>query len=314
MADASSKNARTCLIVAAVLLVLMMVPVVLFWLFVRSLEVDEVKIAGGSILEIDFADVFGDGPTSVDLGPFLTTGLISLWELDRAIDAAAEDEDIAGIQLQIRGSAIGWAGAEEILARLDQFRAGGKPVHALIDADMVDDHDYFLATGADRIWITPAAASVINGLAAEAQFMRGTLEKLHIEPQVIMYKEYKSAGEQFGNYEMSPYMRESLAAVLATTQARFEARLEARRGLDPATVRDFLGRGMAPAGALLESGLVDELGYVDEVRAALAAAAGADEYRGVSASRYLSRLRGSAPRRPQIALIFGEGPVVTTAP
>ena len=73
MAEGSTRNARGCLIVALVLLVLMMVPVVVFWLFVRSFEVDDVEVSSGTVLEVDLGAVFGDGPAAVDLGPFVTT-------------------------------------------------------------------------------------------------------------------------------------------------------------------------------------------------------------------------------------------------
>ena len=102
------------------------------------------------------------------------------------------------------------------MTQLDEFRASGKPVHALVQSDMLDDLTYYLATPADRIWIKPQIAGAINGLVVESPFVRGTLEKLHVEPQVIMYKEYKRAGEMFANYEMSPYMRESLQAPIVS--------------------------------------------------------------------------------------------------
>ncbi|MEE2778122.1 MAG: S49 family peptidase [Acidobacteriota bacterium] len=314
MDEGTSRNARSCLIVAAILVLLMMVPVVFFWVLLRSFEADEIEISGGTILEVDLGAVVGDGPFPVDLGPFFGSGPLSLWELNRALDTAAEDDDIVGVHLLIRGSAIGWAGAEEVLSHLDAVRAAGKPVHALLESDLIDDHDYFLATGANRILVSPAASAAINGIAAEAQFMRGTFDKLHIEPEVFMYKEYKSAGEGYANYEMSPYMRESLTAVLATTHERLLARIADRRGLDEAAVAAFMERGIAAAEHLEAAGLADALGYSDELRSGLERAAGVEDYKSVTVGTYLSAARPAASTRPEIALIFGEGPIVVSAP
>jgi protease-4 len=316
MAEAKSKNATSCLIVLAVLIVLFMVPVALFWFFVRSLEGERVTVGSGTVLELDLAGVAGEGPSRIDFGPLFGRGAMSLWDLGRTIDAAAQDDDVVAIRLVLRGTQMGWASAEEILAHLDRFREGGKPIYALLEGDVLDDLTYFLATAADRVWIAPATAAAINGLVLESPFFRGTLDKLHIEPQVLMLGDYKSAGEPFLNYEMSPYMRESLEALLATTQGRFNERVTERRGREPAQVEDVLRKTVLTAREMVEGGLADEIGYLDQVDAALVEQAGVEEYQGVAAAQYRSaRARGrSAGSGDRIALVFGEGPVLTEAP
>ena len=311
----SSKLGCIALAVAAVGLVVLVSVVLLFWLAVRSLGGSAADVARGTVLEVELAGSFSEGPVELDLGPFFGSSTSSLWEIRRGLRAAADDPDIVGIRLRLGSTFLGWPAADEILASLDRFRAAGKPVYALMGGDMVGDLEYFLATGADRIWLTPEAAAVINGVVAEAQFFRGTLEKLHVEPEVIMYKEYKSAGEPFANYEMSEYMRESLSAVLDSIHARFLERVVERRGVDRSSLVEFLGRGMAPASALLDLGLVDELGYADQVEAAFVDRLEVEEYRRISLSKYLASLgRSRTPRGTKIAVVFGEGAVVTDAP
>jgi protease IV len=311
-----SRNAASCLIVLAVLLVLLLVPVSLFWYFVRSLEGERVSVTSGSVLELDLGTVTGDGPAGIDFGPLFGQGAMSLWDLGRTLDVAAEDDDVVAIRIVLRGAFMGWASAEEVLAHLDAFRDSGKPVYALLEGDIIDDLTYFLATAADRVWVAPATAAAINGLAVESPFFRGTLDKLHIEPEVLMLGKYKSAGEPFVNYEMSPYMRESLEAVLATTQDRFNERVAERRQREPAQVQELLRRTLLTAREMVEGGLADDIGYLDQVDAALIEQTGVDEYHGVAAASYRSargrgRARGAGDR---IALVFGEGPVLTDAP
>jgi protease-4 len=314
MSTNQNRQTRGCLLAGAVLLALMMVAVVAVWLLVRTFQSSAPRVARDTVLEIDFGAVVADGPSQVDMGPFFTQRALSLWELTRAIDRARDDDRIAGIRLLGGTGAIGWAGAEEVLTALDRFRAADKPVFAHLEADFIDDHGYFLATGADRIWLSPLTASAINGLAAEAHFYRGTFDKLHIEPQVFMLKEYKSAGESFSNYEMSPWMRESLAALLEGTQERFIERVASERAVPEAALRSFFEQGMAPATDLLELGLVDALGYADEVDDAFAARTGRP-YVGIGAADYVATAGAARPGSgPLVALIFAQGPVVTSAP
>lgn len=315
MSEKRSKSSAGCVLVAVVLLILLLVPVVLFWLLVRSLEGERVTVSAGTVLELDLSAISSEGPAPLDVGTLLGRPSMSLWQLTRAIDRAAEDRRVAGLLLMLRTPSLGWAGAEEVLEHVDAFRESGKPVYALLETDIIDDLTYFLATGAERIWIAPATAVAVNGLALEAQFYRGTLDKLHIEPQVIMYKEYKSAGEPFANYEMSPAMRESLEAVLDTTHERLVERIVERRGVEPGNVRDFLARGMVPAEALVAAGLADAIGFSDEVETAFTEQAPIEDYEGLSLRDYVSardlrRARGKA----RIALIFGEGIVLPDAP
>jgi protease-4 len=115
---------------------------------------------------------------------------------------------------------------------------------------------------------------------------------------------------------MSPYMRESLQAVLETTRRSFVERVAARRGRDAAAVESALERTVLTAREVIEAGLADEIGYVDQVEAALVEATSIDEYRGIEAAQYWSArdpggARGSGDR---LALVFGEGPVLTDAP
>ena len=317
MTEPKSRNLSSCLIVAVVLFVLLMAPIAMFWFFVRSLEGEPASVESGSILELDLSAVTGEGPTAIDFGPLFGSAAMSLWDLGRTIDAAAEDDDIAGMRIVLRGSVLGWASAEEVLAHLDRFREGGKPIHVLLEGDLLDDLTYYLATAADRVWIAPTTAAAINGLVVESAFFRGTLDKLHIVPEVIMMGNYKSAGEPFLNYEMSPYMRESLQAVLDTTHQSFVTRVATRRKREPAEVEGTLLRTMLTAREVIDAGLADEIGYLDQVDTALAEAAGIDEYSGVAAAEYRAArdgdgLGGSGGDR--LALVFGEGPVLTDAP
>ena len=74
MAEPKTRNAASCLIVVAVLFVLLLVPVGLFWFFVRSLEGEQVSVTRGTVLELDLSGVASEGPSGIDFGPFFGPG------------------------------------------------------------------------------------------------------------------------------------------------------------------------------------------------------------------------------------------------
>jgi protease-4 len=284
-------------------------------LLVRMLTPKKVNIEKGTFLEIELGGILNEHQSQNILSELAGDLTTSVWSVRNALRNAAEDEDIAGVVLKIQTAVSGWGVAEEILAQLDDFRESGKPVYALFETDMMDDLGYFLATGADQIWVTPEIGVLVNGLASEVAFWRGTLEKLHIEPEVIMYKEYKSAGEPYVNREMSPHMREALTDVLTTIDTRFRERLVARRGIEEASLGQFLALGMGTTQDMIEYGLVDKAGYLDEIQKECKERTETEEYQKVTLSEY-SRSSKPTPSdaTETLAVVFGEGAIVANSP
>jgi protease IV len=279
---------------------------------VGSLLSKKVSVKPGTVLEITLTGAIAEGPGSSFLSELTGSDSLSIWNIRRALRAAASDPNIVGIRVLIQTPSVGWGAAEEILRELDKFRESKKPVYVLCQSDTIGDIDYFLATGGDRILISPETGVLINGLAAEYKFWRGSLDKLKIEPEVIMYKEYKSAGEPYLNKKMSPYMREATTALLNNVEACFKERVTRRRGIDPKAYEDLLERGMTTTSELLKMGFVDKQGYLDEVQKAFEGLPGVDKYRGANLSTYLSSLKtkGDKPDKT-IAVVFGEGEILS---
>src|SRR5205085_10262686 len=109
------------------------------------------------------------------------------------------------------------------------------------------DIDYACSLGATKTWLAPEATFGVNGLSAEVEFWRGTLDKLHIVPQYFMMKEYKSAGEPYSRYEMSPAFREAPTALIGDIWEPFVAEVVKRRGIDPAAFRAAADAGIMTA-------------------------------------------------------------------
>jgi protease-4 len=95
---------------------------------------------------------------------------------------------------------------------MDYFRQSGKPI--IVYMTMASEREYYLALGADEIYMPPEAMLSLRGLKVSASFLRGILDKIGIEPQVKRIGAYKSAGDQLARRTMSDAQREVLTSLL----------------------------------------------------------------------------------------------------
>ncbi len=136
---------------------------------------------------------------------------IGLKELKSAIRHAKDDPKIKGIFLEPRIFDAGYASLGELKAALQDFKSSGKFIVAY--SEMYSEKGYYLASVADKIFLTKDYGMVeFNGLSAEEIFIKGTLDKLGVEPEIFRVGEYKSAVEPFMRTNMSDPNRLQLSS------------------------------------------------------------------------------------------------------
>ncbi len=168
---------------------------------------DKANVVYNSVLHIKFNGPVNDRENNnpfdaIDLSTFKSSIQPGLNDILRAINYAATDEKIAGIFLEVPDIQAGTATVEEIRDALEDFKGSGKFVVAY--ADFYSQKAYYLVSVADEIWMHPEGFVWMAGLSAQSAFLRGALDKLGIEPQVIRKGKYKSAAETWALYQMSP--------------------------------------------------------------------------------------------------------------
>jgi protease IV len=107
-------------------------------------------------------------------------------------------------------------------------------------------------------------------------FLRGTLDQLGVDFQVAKRYEYKSAAEQLTERSFTGPAREATERLAASVITQLTDAIAERRRMDPVKVRELIDRGPFLAAQAHEAGLVDELGYRDEVYARVRRQAGQD--------------------------------------
>jgi protease IV len=252
-------------------------------------------IPEGAPLEIPF-------PGLEDRGP------ISLPELYEALSGAAVDNRIKAVWLEPRGIQAGWGKLDEIRTGLERVRKAGKPVYAFLQGPSA--RDYYLASAADRVFMTPEDLLDLKGMRIEATYYKGTLDKIGVQVEVEHVGRYKDAGDVYTRTSMTPETREVLNSVLDVLFGRLVGTVATARKKTPDQVRTLIDQGPFLAPAAKAGGLIDALAYRDEVEKELKEKIKTSSLPKVSPRDYLQS--GGAPggRRSKVALLVAQGDII----
>ncbi|MBK9527638.1 MAG: S49 family peptidase [Acidobacteria bacterium] len=130
--------------------------------------------------------------------------------------------------------------------------------------------EYYIATAADKIFLPPSGDIYINGLAAEAMFYKGSLDKLGVEVDAIQIgPKYKSAPDQYTKTTMGDGQREVINAVVDEYFTRFTSGIAESRKKSVEDVKALIDGAPYNAKQAKELGLIDEAFYREQVDAEL---------------------------------------------
>jgi protease-4 len=235
-------------------------------------------------------------------GPALPTVLLQL-------EKATFDERIRGVLIHIRALQMSYAQIQELRDALARVRAADKSVVALLDLNSINaTREIYLASAADRVYLTPGYLGPLSGIAGQFLFLGGLLDKLGVEMQYERIGKYKSAPEALAAREMSEPAREMMNDLLDGLYAQILAGLGSGRGLDAKTLAEIIDGAPSTADELVRAGIAD--GVADRDQALERAGLGEveeitiDEYLHVD-PRDLGLRNG-----PAVALIFGSGTII----
>lgn len=250
-------------------------------------------------------------PVSVPL-PFVGTAEVAtVRDLWMTLRKAAVDKRIKAVVLEPAGMDMGWAKADELRQDLLQFKKSGKPLYAYLRRPRT--RDYYLATAADRIYMSPEDVLDVKGLRAELMYFRNTLDKIGVQMQVYHIGKYKNAGDMFTQTTATPETREVMNSVLDTVYGYMVDVFARGRHKTPEEMRALIDKGPFLAEQAKQFGLVDDLRYEDELYTELKSRLKQREIKKVIHTDYM-RVPGSTlglDGRKNIAFVVGEGTIVS---
>ena len=230
------------------------------------------------------------------------------------LEKAAADAHIRAVVVQPVGLQAGWGKLEELRMDLERFRKSGKPVFAYLRQP--GSREYYLAAGADRVWMGPSDPLMLKGLRAEGMYFKKTLDKIGVIVEVEHAGKYKDFGDMFTRSDMSPETREVLTGLVDELYGNLVARIAAGRKKTPDAVRDIIDRGPFTAPQALKAGLVDELAFEDQMWGGIKERLKSGEPNKVSFDRYRKVPLDSLglAGKSRIALVVGQGDILRGDP
>ena len=271
---------------------------------------------GPLLLEIDLTAPPADPPAGDPLARLGARGRPQRGPLLRALHEAGSDRRVVGLVAKV-GGALPWALAQELRLGVAAFAASGKPTVAWAESFGQGASDlpaYVLASAFDELWLQPSGGLNLLGVALETTFLRGALDKLGVEPELEGRYEYKNAVDRINRTELTPAHRESLERLSGSLVDEAVRAVAAGRGLAADEVRSLVDTGPRTAEEARRAGLVDRLGYRDEVYASVRKRVG-DRAALLFADRWRPRARPTLPSLPgrprgHVALVEVRGGIV----
>lgn len=304
-----SKGARIALILAVVLIFVVVVAAVIGGIVWLGKE----GVPDKTILEADFErGIVEYVPPGDPVSQILSEKMPTTLDLVEALVRAAEDERVVGLVARVGNPPMGLAQVEELRDAVELFREAGKPAVAYADTFGEfgpGNTGYYLATAFDEIYMQPSGDLGLTGLLLESQFLRGTLDKLDMEPRMDNRKEFKSAMYTFTEREMTDAQEEALRAVMDSVFGRMVEAIAQARGLSADEVRSIIDRGPVLGPGAVEAGLVDGLAYRDQVFETARGLAGEEDAEYLYLTRYGKRAGSPYAEGETVALIYGVGAV-----
>ncbi|MBN2378955.1 signal peptide peptidase SppA [candidate division WOR-3 bacterium] len=189
---------------------------------------------------------------------FGSTKAKTFYDLLNEIRDMGDRKDIKGVLLDFRGASYSWYQVEEIRAELASLKEKGKKILAFSEGYSIGS--YYLASVADRIYMIPTGDFYLAGGYYRTLHVKGTLDKLGIEPDFYRVGEFKSAYEVVNLSEPSAEDRKQLETCLNSQYTHILTTIERDRGILRSEFEKLMNERILFTGdTALALGLVDSL-------------------------------------------------------
>ena len=258
------------------------------------------------ISEVSYAE-FDQTSFSLDQG-------FGLREIKIGLEAAKSDDKIKGVFLNVTNLSAGMATTEEIRDAIIDFKSSGKFVYAY--SEFYSQKAYYLSTAADKVYLFPAGMLEFKGLGAELMFLKGAIDKMGVDVQIIRgsNNKFKSAVEPLMYDSMSVANREQTMTYISALWNQMLIGVNEKTGVSANMLNEIAdSMYVRSSKTALSYKLVDELIYEDELLAMFKEESGTKKGKDlnlVSFKKYASKKAKKSDRKNKnsnIAVVYAVG-------
>ncbi|HEY5970275.1 MAG TPA: signal peptide peptidase SppA [Chitinophagaceae bacterium] len=288
----------------------------LFLVFIAGLaKSDAPLVEKNSVLVVNIGQLFQEQKQENPLALLSSDDELSVpgvYDVVRLIQKAAKDEKIKGIYLQSGLNPNGFATSEEIRNAFLAFKKSGKFIIAY--SEMMNQKSYHVANVADKVYVNPKGFFDWVGFSSELLFLKGTLEKLDIEPQIFYAGKFKSATEPLRTDKMTPENKLQTSAWLGDLYSHFLLKAADQRKIDTATLHQYANEAAIknPQDAVAKN-LIDGVKYDDEIKDEIKEKLKLGKYDKINFITINSYAKSGSYKKTsgeKIALIYAQGNII----
>lgn len=269
------------------------------------------RVPSHAVLHVEIAGEIPERSSEEPWSEFFGPREVSRQDLRDALVKAKGDRRIKAVRVKIRDCFAGLATVQEIREQLQAVAAAGKPTYAYLETageGYSGNMAYFLATGCQKVVLGPLGDLTLTGLKAEVPFIRGTLDKLGIEPDFPGIGDYKTARNFYIEKDFTPAHREMTAWLLSSVSRQVVRGIAQSRGLPEVQAQALMAQGPYSGAQALELKLVDAIQDWGSFAEETVKSAGARS-EVVGLRRYLRSGRPDRDGTP-IAVVVAEGAIM----
>lgn len=265
-------------------------------------------------LDREIADVVVDNPLKnfSFFNPSISkVDQIGLFELQKTIEKAKTDKNIAGIYLKTDGISAGISTLFEIKRILEDFKKSGKFIIAYTEGQ--SQGSYLINTVADKIYMNPMGGMELKGFGSEIMYFKGLMDKVGVEPMIFYAGDFKSATEPFRVTKMSEENRVQMTALLGDIYNNYLLSVAKSRNMTIERLRQIIDNLEAfEADNAVKIGLIDGLKYYDEINQELIKKVGVKKEKDLKLAKYNDyKVKLEDERKgDKIAIVFAQGDIV----
>jgi protease-4 len=285
---------------------------------IHPLKEETVEGTGTSkILLMDVSGVLSDESGSVVLGtPPPRVPIVA--RVREELQKAEDDDNVKALIVRINSPGGTITASDLIYREIESFKTRRKIPVVAVMMDVAASGGYYAALAADSIVALPTTVTGSIGVIMLAVNAQGLMEKIGVAPLAIKSGEMKDAGSPFR--PLSAQERAVFQSVIDQMYGRFVTLIARSRKIPEDRVRTFADGRIYTAEQAKALGLVDDIGYMEDVVASARNAAGLKEARVIMYRRpkdYRANFYSAAPAptpglasslQQLTALLSGSGP------
>jgi len=219
-------------------------------------------VPGNTLLVVSISGPIPEMTADSPFGELFGPRVVSRQDLRDGLVQAASDPRVQKVVVKVGDLEAGFATIQEIHGLLQKVRKAGKETYAYLDTAgefSPGNAQYVLASACKKVVLNPLGDVNLTGLAVRSPFIRGTLDKLEIEPDFPGIGDYKTARFFYTQKDFTPAHREMMQWLLDSITRQMVAGIASGRGMDPKQVERLVQGGPYVGPDALRVKLVDEL-------------------------------------------------------